>query len=848
MNRIRVVCSIILLFIFATCGSAKPRTVSEALSVANLFCINNLNGTKAGLSPSALKLAYICNGNVTTRSTSNTCYYVFNRGNNNGYIIISGDDMARDVLGYTDKGNFLFESIPPNFRYWLASYQAELEYLYSHPQEFQISANDIPKTKGQIESKALTVAPLLQGIEWNQDAPYNNLCPSYFTTETHRSVTGCVATAMAQVMRYYKWPLQGAGSNRYTPPKIGVEQYIDFSQTIFDWANMTEKYNSSSTEIQNNAVATLMYNCGVSVNMNYYDSSSAYTNAMALALVNNFGYDSKLQCISRKYYTKSEWQEIIKTDLNAQRPVFYGGSSSDGGHQFVCDGYDTNNLFHMNWGWGGMANGYFELSALNPTSQGIGGNNGGGFNYGQDIVFGVQKPNFAPLDSYYAIHARSPLSMNTTSVSRDGTFTLNLNNCINHSLFAYNGKWNFAIYDDTGFVSLISTDKSISLDSGYEYPLKAFTSSIPSTIANGTYKIYPVAKGNDQTSWQIIKTPLYICNYINAVVSQSSISFSQPTTGPQFSLNSLTATTNLYSNTIGGFAYSVTNTGLEFNSTLTLKLVSLTDPNVSIVIDSNPYVIATGETKTASLLGAINLQPGQYALSLYYDSANNLSTPGSDVLLGATTIVTVQPTPTETSVLTLTTPLVFSAPSPQVNKNDIDLTATINNSGGYFANSVSAAISKTLGTSFLEDFGYQTLVLDKNATATVHFKGTSSLTPGDYYVTLVYKDAANTWHSFQPSAYSKIPFTLIDGTTAITNENIETITISPNPVSDILYVKSEDRINTITVVDVSGKTILNLNPNVSGEVSIPVSNFNKGMYLLRIETLNGNKVCKFLKE
>lgn len=848
MNRIKIVCSILLLLIFVTHGSAKPRTASEALSVANLFCVNKLNSTKAGINTSTLKLAYICNGNISTRSGTNACYYVFNRGNNRGYVIISGDDMAKDVLGYTDKGNFSFDSIPSNFKYWLASYQAELEYLYSHPQEFQISANDIPNSKGGILSKALAVAPLLGGIEWDQDIPYNNLCPLYVTTETHRSVTGCVATAMAQVMRYYQWPLQGTGSNRYTPPRIGVEQYLDFSQTVFDWANMTEKYNSNSTETQNSAVATLMYNCGVSVNMNYYDSSSAYTEAMALALVNNFGYDSKLQYISRKYYTKNEWQEIIKADLNAKRPVLYGGSSNDGGHQFVCDGYDADDLFHMNWGWGGMANGYFELSALNPTSQGIGGNNGGGFNYGQDIVFGVQKPNFAPLESYYAIQARSAFTINTFSVSRTGSFTLNLYNCINKSLFAYNGNWNFAIYDDNGFVSLISANKPISLNSGYEYSSKIFTSSIPSTIANGTYKIYPVAKANDQANWQIIKTPIFISNYINAVISENNISFSQPSSSPQFTLNSLAATSNLYSNTTGRFSYSVTNTGKEFNSTLTLKLVSVTDPTKFIVIDSNPYVIATGETKTASLLGDINLEPGQYELSLNYDSENNLSTPGADVLLGAATVVTVQPTPTEASILTLTTPSVFSDAVTQINKNNIDLTATISNSGGYFANPVCASISKTLGTSFLDDFGYQTLILDKNATATIHFKGISTLNPGSYYVTLVYKDATNTWHSFQPSSYAKIAFTLVDGATAINNEKIEAITISPNPVSDVLYVKSEENIHTITVVNISGNTILNLNPNVSGEISIPVSNLNKGMYLIKVETLNGNKVCKFLKE
>ena len=189
------------------------------------------------------------------------------------------------------------------------------------------------------------------GIKWNQDSPYNNLCPIINISTSKRAVTGCVATGMAQVMKYYQWPVTGTGSNSYTTSTKHIPLSLNFSQTTFDWANMTETYNGSSSAAQKNAVATLMYNCGVSVNMDYAESSGAASTASAKALVNKFGYNPNIQHIDRRYYTRDEWKSIIKDELSAARPVLYGGDDGTSGHFFVCDGYDNNDFFHFNWGW-----------------------------------------------------------------------------------------------------------------------------------------------------------------------------------------------------------------------------------------------------------------------------------------------------------------------------------------------------------------------------------------------------------------------------------------------------------------------------------------------------------------
>ena len=166
-----------------------------------------------------------------------------------------------------------------------------------------------------------SVAPLLGGIKWDQGSPYNNLCPIINDSTSERAATGCVATAMAQVMKYHSWPVSGTGSNTYTPNWFTTSLSVDFSKATYDWANMTDICNSSSTAIQKDAVATLMYHAGVSVNMMYGEYSSASSLNMAKALIGYFNYDSNIQSYYRDYYSKPEWEGLIKAELNAGRPV-----------------------------------------------------------------------------------------------------------------------------------------------------------------------------------------------------------------------------------------------------------------------------------------------------------------------------------------------------------------------------------------------------------------------------------------------------------------------------------------------------------------------------------------------
>ena len=221
--------------------------------------------------------------------------------------------------------------------------------------------------------------------------------------------------------------------------------------------------------------------------MMYGEYSSASSLNMAKALIGYFNYDSNIQSYYRDYYSKPEWEGLIKAELNAGRPVFYAGYSKDTGHQFVCDGYDNNGLFHFNWGWSGSSDGYFELSVLNPSSLGIGGGTSGGFNYDQLIVIGVQKPNASSTVHPYQLYLYSPFNNIPASIDRTSAFTLPIR-ITNLGINTFNGKVGLALYNDNGFVKLLSS-RSSSLDtySGYYNPSYATNITVPSDVVNGNY-------------------------------------------------------------------------------------------------------------------------------------------------------------------------------------------------------------------------------------------------------------------------------------------------------------------------------------------------------------------------
>jgi hypothetical protein len=335
-------------------------------------------------------------------------YYVFNIGDDEGFVIVSGDERTADILGYATSGSIGAAPLPDGLRYLLDGYSEQLAWMDEMGLTDETAAAAARSTR---RAARRTVLPLLSS-QWNQGEPYNNRCPEI---GDKRAVTGCVATSMAQVMYYWKEPTQATTAiPGYTLKDITLN-IESLSPTSFSWRNMTPTYSASATGAAADAVAELMYYCGVSLQMHYgLSSSSAYNACIAEVLRDYFHYGTA-NYVQREAYTYEGWVDLIYTELASNRPVILGGQSRGGGHSFVCDGYDTDDYFHINWGWGGTSDGYFRLSLLNPEEQGIGGSSTlDGFSYSQDAVVNISPTSIDGI-------ANGCLSLSTLGLGSDGS-------------------------------------------------------------------------------------------------------------------------------------------------------------------------------------------------------------------------------------------------------------------------------------------------------------------------------------------------------------------------------------------------------------------------------------------
>lgn len=406
-------------------------------------------------------------------------YYVFPNANSKGFTIVSGDDRLPEIVGYSSQGSYDENNLPEGFVSFMEAYQN----LYN-----KVNLGDAEALKNLAEIKAWrnkknasaastsAVAPLLGNIEWDQTSPYNNMCPKY--DSVHVAATGCVATAMAQVMAYYKYPKQLKADipgyvNRWNGIPMEIPT-ITREEGVYDWDNMLPKYNkeANATQQQKDAVAKLMYHCGAAVRMSYGPESGAAVSSSKLAKY--FGYDADLMMdLSRSSFTLDKWMQIIDTELAAGRPVLYGGQSSENGHQFICDGKDENGLYHINWGWSGNQNAYFDLSILNPEKGGTGsGSAADGFNRYCTMTIGIAPDNGvvdAPLAQIPSISvlydADYVVITKGTRKSKSDKFEFTQQvTFVNQVKQAFKGFLGLGILQKDGSYKLVSDKKYVSFD------------------------------------------------------------------------------------------------------------------------------------------------------------------------------------------------------------------------------------------------------------------------------------------------------------------------------------------------------------------------------------------------
>ncbi|SHL23243.1 C10 family peptidase [Xylanibacter ruminicola] len=386
---------LLLLLVLMTAGVwAQQISEEQARNRALKYLSNNAPAKTRGLNVGMDR-------KTVTAKTGAKSIYAFNL-DGGGFVIASGDSRALPVLGYSATGSIDWDRMPDNMRAWLKSYDQAMATLGNTKEFTDGVSRHGQKTRAPREA----IGPLLK-TQWNQIEPYWNDTPPYDGANPdwkgQPSATGCVATAMAMVMNYYQWPKEACTeipAYDFTTAHENVEKvwHIDaLPPTTFDWDNMLDNYVTPEgiigTPEQQKAVAKLMRYCGQGVRMKYSPVGSLSFNQLAAAaLVKYFGYQNTAQDRHRICYSIDGWEDLIYSELVNGRPVLYGGESDAGGHGFVCDGYDGNGLFHINWGGGGIYDAYFSLSVLNlfDTPGAGAGSRGIGFSINQDAVIGIQ--------------------------------------------------------------------------------------------------------------------------------------------------------------------------------------------------------------------------------------------------------------------------------------------------------------------------------------------------------------------------------------------------------------------------------------------------------------------------
>lgn len=817
-----------------------------------------------------------------TRKTPRTLlsdqqFYVFDI-DGGGFVIIAADDCAHPVLAYGEKGlspentgNGI--TMPDNLRNWLEGYnysiRAAIADGYKAPASVQEEWNALAEGKYTVAEPV--VEPLIK-TKWNQNQEYINVDNTYnYYTPADVYVyegqeypmntpVGCVATAMAQVMKYWEWPKKGTGSHSYLPktnPKYGV-QSANFGATTYDWANMPDSLTyDMSTDRQIQAVAKLMYHCGVACDMDYdIEGSSAYSvvygkyagySPAEHALCTYFGYSNTLESYQRWDFEKdSDWIQMLKDELDAARPILYAGrGEEEGGHSFVCCGYDTEDRFYFNFGWGGSYDGYFSIDAITPGGSGTGGNSEHNYSFGQDAIVGI-RPAESDSERAYDMALRlyhddnydySP-KMTLDSLWYYGdTLTVNLY-IANYDSVDYNGALALQVLDDAGRV--VATSQTVTrqiVSFNYDYVTLQLLPSLG--LVPGHYHVQPVFR-NSAGAWTSIEAKHYWSDLEFTVYHWSNIfAYSEMTVSPEPLVQNKRARISVDIANVTGKALD----GMFYVSLYDLDGTWLQDLG-EIDLSSSPlndytYMDCSFTDST------VQVAPGEYVLIPTYWDGSNLYIVGSDMynVVRRVTVVSEEDAPVpEDYYLTAQSLIPFGYINNEIHR-------TIYEGDSIYAYVQIANEGKTdydgyilveLLDNDMNDAGYSIYksVISGRASTELYCALDTTLNAGTYYAVVYYWNEttskwtavnggeADYWCSFV--VYKQEPTGLSDVST--------NVRVYPNPIVDVLYVDGAE-VGQYSLYNLSGQMLMNRKEN--GAQQIPMSGVPAGEYILQLVDTQG---------
>lgn len=813
--------SFYLLLALACCGfgSMQAEQISEAqaIALARQFTGNTAKTQSLGGQAQQLRVAYT----EVSKKTNSNLLYVVDNGNNAGYVVIAGDDIVgTPVLGYSENGSFNYNEMPENLQWWLSEYGRQIEYAIENG--ISTSASSAPTFDTEVE-------PLIK-TKWDQSEPYNNMCPEIPGYGGERAATGCAATALAQLMYYHKYPEHGTGSNRYYWGSTLLS--ANFEDTYYKWDLMELTYDSSSSQESQDAVAELMYHCGIAQNMEYGWSSGALTYKPAEALIKYFGYSKSVQYINRDYRQYDEWVTIIKNEIDNERPVLYAGQSSDGGHAFIIDGYNTSGYFHVNWGWSGLSDGYFILAGLNPYEQGTGGGSDSGFNYSQGAVINAKAPEDDDTVTFEI--TCDNLEDNTKTATKGSNSSIYMGICYNSGINDADIYLGAVIKDMNGEVvsqTFSSRRSRVPMWYGLQ-PTIEF--EIPANIADGTYKVYPAYRKYSDDGIEYIHIWHTKSQYVEMVVEGDNVTMQNAPirTQTDIHVDNISLLTSFEEGMPATIKASITNNGTEtFSQELGFGLADI--DTKELVWSNYAYAsysvvaVPAGETVTVELTQTVNFDgAGQYYLGLVTSD---------NILLNDMLAITIGNADVEISG----TPS-FIPSNENVAPEEMHLQVTLKNDEDLdFTRTVNAYIYPGNGGSKIKLFDSQQVSIASGTSATVDFYGSfTEGTPGSKYMVMIEYGSRR----LMP------PCTFTLGTSGVETINIDKTGIYPNPADDVINVTAAEAIDNVTLFNIAGATVGSYNGDGSSIMQINVDNLPAGNYFVRISTGNDSSTLKFIKK
>ncbi|PMC11374.1 peptidase C10 [Hoylesella timonensis] len=475
MMRFRLFTTFFLTLLLTLSVSARPRTMAQlkAIAARELSVSTTVEDTRA---------TSISNMQMLQQLSDLTVI-----GNHHvGFVVLANDDAIEAVVGVSNKPYTTDTNINPSFQWYLRAANAAIANRIANGQHYSAAIAPAAPLPDH-------VAPLIK-TKWRQEAPFNNDVQKDANGNPY--LVGCVAITMSQIMRYYKYPTVGKGSNTYS--MNGETLSADFSASPYQWDKMLLSYDKGKyTDEEAKAVSELMRQVGISVNMDYKPNfSSSYTKSAQNALINNFGYNPNMNRYTRNYYSEQEWMDMVYKELSEQRPIYYSGNDSKGenGHAFVIDGYNADGKVYVNWGWGGYQDGYFDIGILTPE-------NSGDYSYYQDMIVGIQPQQQGAWMSHLTLDYGNHLTIKKLSKR---AISMGEAKVCNVSSTPVNGTLALVI-EGNGQQRDLETKNYQAKDS-YWKAISWERILIPKDLPDGDYQVYLRFKDDRDANWQVVRS------------------------------------------------------------------------------------------------------------------------------------------------------------------------------------------------------------------------------------------------------------------------------------------------------------------------------------------------------